>query len=83
MQRNFLTLLESSGVCYSHSLFERRYFKGSQSFVSCQECFKEAKAIAGIKRMQCIEPSPTKGKVLCRLYSSQPEKSNHCNNYNY
>ena len=27
--------------------------------------------------MHCIKPSPTKGKVLCRLYSSQPVKSNH------
>ena len=44
-----------------------------------EECFKEAKAIAGIKSMHCIEPSPTKGKVLCRLYSSQPVKSNHDN----
>ncbi|PFX25190.1 Retrovirus-related Pol polyprotein from transposon 17.6 [Stylophora pistillata] len=48
-----------------------------------EECFKEAKAIAGIKRMQGIEPSPTKGKVLSRLYSSQPGKSNHDNVYSY
>ena len=47
--------------------------------MSCQECFKESKAIAGIKRMHCIEPSPTKGKVLCRLHSSQLMKSNHDN----
>ena len=44
-----------------------------------EECFQEGKAITGIKRMHCIEPSPTKGKVLCHLHSSQRVKSNHDN----
>lgn len=47
--------------------------------VCLEKCFKEAKAITGTKRMHCIEPSPTKGKVLCHLHSSQPVKSNHDN----